>query len=154
MKKKRIQIILGLVIVLISLLALWIGVIGINKTIDKSISVDVYEDNDGTYKSSTVTISGNLKKTFFPRKCSFVGTFAIDCYELSCREGVEARIEWFDEDYQDLTFFYAGDFSRFDVGKIEIDERMDHMMIILNNGTIIATNGYYIPGSVWMQYKS
>ena len=43
MKKKRIQIVLGLVIILITLLAAWIGVIGINKTVDKSISVDVYE---------------------------------------------------------------------------------------------------------------
>ena len=154
MGKKNIKVIFCLAITVIVLLSAWFGMAGINKTIDKTVCVEVFEDNDGTYKSSSITVSGHLKKTLFPSECSFVGTFAIECYEPSCPDGVEAKIEWFDEGYQDITFFYAGDFSHFDVEKIEIDEQMDNMMIVLSNGTIIATNGYYIPGSIWMQYKN
>lgn len=75
-------------------------------------------------------------------------------YEPSCRDGVEAKIEWHSNDYQDITFFYAGDFSRFDVEMIDIDEEMNSMMIILKDGIIITSPNYYIPAKIWEQYKN
>ena len=74
-------------------------------------------------------------------------------YEPSCRDGVEAKIEWLDNDYQSIGFYHAGNFSLLDVNMIDIDEEMDTMMIAFNNGTIIKTQDYYIPISVWKQYK-
>ena len=152
MKKNLVKVALTVSVIAI-IFVVWNHAVGINKTIDKTVSVQVYEDNDGSYKNTSVTIAGNLKKTLIPSQCSCVGTFAIECYERSCRDGVEAKIEWIDDDLQNITFFYAGDFSHFDVEMIEIDEQMSDMMIILNDGTIIATKNHYIPGDIWMQYQ-
>lgn len=43
----------------------WFGIAGIDKTIEKTISVDVYEDCDGSYATSSVEISGNIKKNIY-----------------------------------------------------------------------------------------
>ena len=77
----------------------------------------------------------------------------MESYQPSCREGVEAKIEWFD-DYQDIIFFREGDFTRLDVELIEIDEQMESIMVVFRDGTIIATPDHYIPGEIWMQYQS
>ena len=55
--------------------------------------------------------------------------------------------------WKQRSIFYAGDVSRFDVEMIEIDEQMSDTMIVLNNGTIIATENHYIPGNIWTQYQ-
>ena len=103
----------------------------------------VYEDNGTTYAPSSITISGTLKKTW--SSTSFVGTFAMESYEPSCRDGVEAKINWGDNEYPILTFFYAGNFSQLDVKSIDIDKDMDRMMVTLNDGTIIASENYFVP---------
>ena len=66
-------------------------------------------------------------------------------YAPSCRDGVEAKINWGDNEYPILTFFYAGNFSQLDVKSIDIDKDMDRMMVTLNDGTIIASENYYAP---------
>lgn len=104
--------------------------------------MDVYEGDDWSAITSSIKISGNLKKTLF--STSFVGTFAIDYYELSCRDGVEAKIDW-QGGYQNLQFYYAGNFSSFDVKMIDVNEDMNQMMIVLKDGTIITSPDYYIP---------
>ena len=119
------------------------GIRGTRKTIDKTVPVRVYEDNSTTYTPSSITISGTLRKTW--SSTDFIGTFAMDGYEPSCRDGVEAKINWGDNEYPILTFFYAGDFSQLDVKSIDIDKDMDRMMVTLNGGTIIASENYYVP---------
>ena len=94
---------------------------------------------------------GNLKKTLF--STSFVGTFAIECYEPSCRDGVEAKIEWDDPDCPLITFFYAGNFSQLDVQTIDIDKDMSSMMVVLKDGTLIASENYYIPTETLYYHK-
>ena len=118
------------------LVIVWFSTYGMNKTIDQTVSVDVYKDHDWSKITSSVKISGNLKKTLF--SASFVGTFAMDAYEPSCRDGVEAKIDWQDG-CQTIQFYYAGDFSRLDVKMIDINQDMDHMMVVLNDGTIITS---------------
>ena len=81
------------------------------------LNADVYEDDNWSSIASSIEISGNLKKTLF--STSFVGTFAIEYYEPTCRDGVQAKIDWQDG-YQNISFYYAGDFSRFDVKMIDI----------------------------------
>ena len=119
------------------------GIRGTRKTIDKTVPAKLCEDNLTTYTPSSITISGTLKKTW--SSTSFVGTFAMDGYEPSCRDGVEAKINWGDNEYPILTFFYAGNFSQLDVKSIDIDKDMDRMMVTLNDGTIIASENYFVP---------
>ena len=119
------------------------GIRGTRKTIDKTVPTRVCEDNRTTYTPSSITISGTLKKTW--SSTSFVGTFAMESYEPSCRDGVEAKINWGDNEYPILTFFYAGNFSPLDVKSIDIDKDMDRMMVTLNDGTIIASENYFVP---------
>ena len=45
----------------------------------------------------------------------------------------------------DPHLFYAGDFSQLDVESIDIDKDMDRMMVTLNDGTIIASENYFVP---------
>lgn len=141
MKNKRVKLFFLVVGVLI-LIVVWLSTYGINETIDRTISVDVYEDDNWSSIASSIEISGNLKKTLF--STSFVGTFAIEYYEPSCRNGVQAKINW-QNGYQNIFFYYAGNFSRLDVKMIDINEDMDHLMIILEDGTIITSPDYYIP---------
>ena len=95
MKNNKIKwIVLSVVFVLI-FVTIYLSIHGINKTIEKTIPLEVYEDNDWTPdKDTSVTIKGNFRKTLL--SSSFVGTFAIEYYEPSCREGAEAKIEWHD----------------------------------------------------------
>ena len=140
-RKKRKTALILLLAILCAIVLL--GIRGTRKTIDKTVPAKVCEDNRTTYTPSFITISGTLKKTW--SSTSFVGTFAIDCYEPSCRDGVEARIKWVDNEYPILTFFYAGDFSQLDVESIDIDKDMNRMMVTLNDGTIIASENYFVP---------
>ena len=140
-RKKRKTALILLIAVLCSIVLL--GIRGTRKAIDKTVPIRVYEDNSTTYAPSSITISGTLKKTW--SSTSFVGTFAMESYEPSCKDGAEAKINWVDNEYPILTFFYAGDFSPLDVESIDIDKDMDRMMVTLNDGTIIASENYYAP---------
>lgn len=140
-RKKRKTALILLLAILCAIILL--GIRGTQKTIDKTVPARVCEDNRTTYTPSSITISGTLKKTW--SSTSFVGTFAMDGYEPSCRDGVEAKINWGDNEYPILTFFYAGDFSQLDVKSIDIDKDMDRMMVTLNDGTIIASENYFVP---------
>ena len=138
-KRKTAFVLLAAVLCAIVLL----GIRGTRKTIDKAVPTRVCEDNRMTYTPSSITISGTLKKTW--SSTSFVGTFAMDGYEPSCRDGAEAKINWGDNEYPILTFFYAGNFSQLDVKSIDIDKDMNRMMVTLNDGTIIASENYFVP---------
>ena len=140
-RKKRKTALILLVAVLCAIVLL--GIRGTRKTIDKTVPAKVCEDNRTTYTPSSITISGTLKKTW--SSTSFVGTFAMESYEPSCKDGAEAKINWVDNEYPILTFFYAGNFSQLDVKSIDIDKDMDRMMVTLNDGTIIVSENYYVP---------
>lgn len=45
--------------------------------------------------------------------------------------------------------FCAGDFSRFDVKRIEIDKKMENIMVMFQDGTVIATPNADLPGPLW-----
>ena len=140
-RKKRKTALILLVAVLCAIVLP--GVRGARKTIDKTVPARVYEDSSTTYAPSSITISGTLKKTW--SSTSFLGIFAMESYEPSCKDGTEAKLNWVDNEYPILTFFYAGDFSPLDVESIDIDKRMDRMMVTLNDGTIIASENYFVP---------
>jgi len=140
------------------LVFLWFGVHGVTKTIDKTLPLDVFSNEDNPDHQitgrSSVTIQGKVKRTLFPSARSFVGTFAVEAYERSCREGTEAKIEWLDGKWesgsQNITFYQAGNFSQLEVQMIEIDEEMEHLMLLFQDGTVITTPDYYVRGEIWM----
>ena len=79
---------------------------------------------------------------------SFVGRFAIDAVEPTCREGVEAQIRWdaMWEGAQDILFYRAGDFLTMGVDRmLYITENMQAFGLRLEDGTIIATDEAYVP---------
>lgn len=79
---------------------------------------------------------------------SFVGRFAIDAVESTCREGVEAMIRW-DAMWtgaQDILFYRAGEFLSLGVERmLYITENMQSFGLQLEGGTIIATDPAYVP---------
>ena len=91
-RKKRKTALILLVAVLCAIVLL--GICGTRKPIDKTVPARVYEDNSTTYAPSPITISGTLRKTW--SSTDFVGTFAMESYEPSCRDGAEAKINWGD----------------------------------------------------------
>ena len=151
MKSSKTRLLFISLVGLLLFIGLWLSTYGINKTVDKTISVDVYENDDWSNITSSIKIAGNLRKTLF--STSFVGSFAVEYYEPSCRDGVEVKIDWQGNDYQNISFYYAGNFSRLDVQKIDIDKDMNSMMIILKDGTIIASPDYYISTKIRNEYK-
>ena len=78
---------------------------------------------------------------------SFVGRFAINAVEPTCREGVEACIRWdaMWEGAQDILFYRAGDFLSLGVERmLYMTESMQSFGLRLEDGTIIATDEAYV----------
>ena len=77
-----------------------------------------------------------------------MGRFAIDAVEPTCREGVEARIRW-DAMWtgaQDILYYRAGNFLTLGLDRmLYITENMQSFGLKLEDGTIIATDEYYVP---------
>ena len=61
MKNRKVKLFFFAIGVLI-LIVVWLSTYGINETIDRTISVDVYEDDNWSSIASSIEISGNLKK--------------------------------------------------------------------------------------------
>jgi len=158
MNSRKIKLTVLSIAAALLLVFLWFGVHSVTKTIDKTLPLDVFSNEDNPDHQitghSSVTIQGRVKRTLFPSARSFVGTFAVEAYERSCREGTEAKIEWFDgkwePDSQNITFYQAGNFSQLEVQMIEIDEEMEHLMLLFQDGTVITTPDYYVRGEIWM----
>ena len=148
MKSNQMKWMLLSAVFLLILVAIYFSIHGINKTVEKTIPLEVYEDHNGTLgKDTSVTIKGNFRKTWF--SSSFVGTFAIEPYEPSCREGAEAKIEWHD-DYQTIRYYYAGNSFAPDL-QIDIDEGMQSMRIVLDDETILKSPDYCLPAETGNQ---
>ncbi len=160
MNGKKIKLTAISIAAVLLLVFLWFGIHGITKPIDKTLPLDVFSnennpDHQITGRSS-VTIQGEIKRALFSSARSFVGTFAVEAYEPSCREGMEAGIRWYGDDWesghQNITFHQANNFSRLDVLKIEIDEEMEHLMLLFQDGTVVTTPDYYVKGEIWIGF--
>ena len=93
----------------------------------------------------TVTIDG--ERRILGDK-SFVGRFAMDAVEATCREGVTARIRWdaMWDGAQDILFYRAGEFLSLGVERmLYITENMQSFGLKLEDGRIIATDPEYVP---------
>ena len=111
----------------------------VKTSIDKEIEANVYIE-DTFVEKTTILISGTKRTSLFPtKKEEYVGIFSIAYHMPTCKEGVEAKIQWHKEGYQDIIFFYAGDFLTYEVRNIKIDESMEKITLTLEDGTTITT---------------
>ena len=89
--------------------------------------------------ATSIVIDGSIKKELFTEEASFVGYFKINCYPKSYYAGTTARIDWHDVIAKNIRFMCAGTISSLDIDSVEIDRTMDHIKILLRDGTIIST---------------
>lgn len=111
----------------------------LQKTVEKTVEANIYIDGKLDGKTS-IKISGSQKDEFGSSESKYVGTFAIGYYEKSCREGVEAKITWIDEEMQQISFYDGGRISFFDIKDIVIDKQMNKILIVFEDGSIVATS--------------
>ncbi len=132
---KKVRIIVTC-IVIIGVLVAYFGIFGLNTKISKTIPVYIHKDGKVCGEKTHVLVVGNQNRKF--GSATFVGTFAIPGYDLSCRDGAEAKIRWYGN-YADIQYYYAGDFLHPDVEKFELDKGMDFLFFSLKDGPTILT---------------
>lgn len=105
----------------------------------------VYDQEGEAVGETTVSIDGTVQ---ILGERSYVGRFAIDCVEPTCREDTTARIRW-DAMWpgaQDILFSRPGEFLALGVERmLYITESMESFGCKLEDGTIIATDEFYVP---------
>lgn len=109
------------------------------------VTAAVYTPEGVPAGETTVTIDG---EQWFLGDKSFVGRFAIEAVEATCREEVTAQIRW-DAMWagaQDILFYRAGDFLSLGVERmLYITENLQSFGLQMEDGTIIATDPSYVP---------
>lgn len=121
--------------------ALWVlSLIPFTKEIDRTIPARIYEDG-AVIGETALSLKGEKTRYLFGRENSYNGTFAIGCYERSCRDGALASVTWEKEmNYQRLHWFYKGDLPLWDtVSSILINEDMDAFALMFTDGRVIAS---------------
>ena len=115
------------------------------REISLEVPATVYSPTGEPDGETTVTIDGTVS---ILGDRSYVGRFAIDAVEPTCREGVEARIRWdaLWEGAQDILFYRAGEFLTLGVDRmLYMTENLQSFGLRLEDGTLIATDEAYVP---------
>lgn len=116
------------------------------RPVSLTLTATVYTPEGEPSGETTVGIDG--QRTILGDK-SFVGRFAIEAVEATCREGVEAQIQWDAmgvEGWQDIQYYRPGEFCSLGVERmLYITENMQSFGLKLEDGTIIATDPVYVP---------
>lgn len=72
---------------------------------------------------------------------TYIGVLGVELYEETCREGVEAKIEWKDgETFQSILFFNHSNLTTLGTKKLIISSEMDEFALAFEDGTILATS--------------
>ena len=115
------------------------------RDISLEVPATVYGAEGAPIGETTVSIDGE-RRILGDR--SYVGRFAIDAVEPTCREYVHARIRWdaMWDGAQDILFYRAGDFLSLGFERmLYITEDMRSFGLRMEGGTIIATDESYVP---------
>lgn len=116
------------------------------RPVSLTVTAAVYTPEGEMTGETVVAIDG--KQTILGDK-SFVGRFAIDAVEPTCREGVKARVRWDAmevEGWQDVQYYRPGEFCSLGIERmLYITEDMQSFGLKLEDGTIIATYPAYVP---------
>ncbi len=115
------------------------------RSVSLEVAAAVYVDGE-PLGETTVTVEGERK---IIGEKSFVGRFAIGCVEATCREGMSAQIRWDAmeaEGFQDILYSRRGEFLTLGVERLlYISENMRSFGLRLEDGTVIATDDFYVP---------
>lgn len=116
------------------------------RPVSQTVTAVVYSPDGELTGETTVTIDGKRK---IVGEQSFVGRFAIEAVEATCRENVTAQIQWDAmgvEGWQDVQYYQPGEFCSLGVERmLYITENMQSFGLNLEDGTIIATDEAYVP---------
>ena len=116
------------------------------RPVSLTVTAAVYTPEGVPAGETAVTIDG---EQWFLGDKSFVGRFAIEAVEATCREGVEAQIQWDAmgvEGWQDIQYYRPGKFCSLGVERmLYITENLQSFGLKLEDGTIIATDPVYVP---------
>ena len=115
------------------------------RPVSLTVTAAVYTPEGEPAGETTVIIDGERRILGKP---SFVGRFAMDAVEATCREGATAQIRWdaMWDGAQDIHYYRAGSFLSLGVERmLYITENMESFGLKLEDGTLIATDPYYVP---------
>lgn len=116
------------------------------RPVSQTVTAVVYSPDGELTGETTVTIDGKRK---IVGEQSFVGRFAIEAVEATCRENVTAQIQWDTmgvDGWQDVQYYRPGEFCSLGVERmLYITENMQSFGLKLEDGTIIATDEAYVP---------
>ena len=115
------------------------------RPVSLTVNAAVYTAEGEPAGETTVTMEGKRRILGNP---SFVGRFAIDAVEATCRENATAQIRWDSmwDGAQDILYYQAGSFLSLGVERmLYITENMESFGLKLEDGTLIATDPYYVP---------
>ena len=128
----------GAVVCLLLALFLFAKFYVFSTQVDLTVPAYVF-DGDST-SETTVSISGEIGKALLSDQKTYIGTFAVACYENLCKDGVQARIVWEEHNYQSILFYDRGDFVTFGTEQIIIDADMMEFAVRFEDGAIVATS--------------
>lgn len=115
------------------------------RPVSLTVTAKVYTPEGEAAGETLVTMDG--ERTILG-EASFVGRFAIDAVEPTCREGVTAQIRWdaMWEGAQDIRYHRPGEVLSLGVERmLYITENLESFGLRLEDGTMIATDEAYVP---------
>lgn len=115
------------------------------RPVSLTVTAAVYTPEGEPAGETTVTIDGKRRILGDP---SFVGRFAIEWVEATCRENATAQIRWdaMWDGAQDILYNRAGESLTLGVERmLYITEGMESFGLKLEDGTLIATDPAYVP---------
>lgn len=119
------------------------------RPVSLTVTAAVYTPEGEMTGETAVTIDGTRTIWTLDGSDSFVGRFAIDAVEPTCREDVTAQIQWDAmgvEGWQDIQYHRPGEFCSLGVERmLYITEDLQSFGLKLEDGTIIATDPVYVP---------
>lgn len=137
--KKKILFLLFPVVLVILVIAIVI-MYPFSTSMEETVQAFVFKDNR-CVSETTVKINGEINGRGWDNNKTYVGTFGVEFSEATCREGVQARIEWKEgENFQSILFFNNSDFTTLETKRLIINNEMDEIALEFDDGTIIATS--------------
>jgi len=111
-----------------------------SKEIEKTVTAVVYE-NGIAVDETDIYINGEKSRYLFHDDERFTGTFAMDCYEITGREGVSSGIFWNEEGYAILHYIQNGTFPDLDLKPtIMMNLEMTDFVFRFEDGRVVATS--------------
>lgn len=135
--KKR--VIISIIMIVIIAQCAYLNLIPLKEKVEKSVEADIYISGN-VQGHTSVRITG--EKTILTSSPSFLGRFAIDYYDRTCRDDMQTHIKWNrGEETQTIIYSQNASYPALDINTIAlIDAEMNEFALGFKDGTIIATS--------------